>query len=295
MRVFLCCLCLLLPLSVLANDIRLSDDLGRDVTLPGPAQRIVALAPHLVENAYSAGAGERLVAAVDHADYPPPARQLPSLGSARAVSVEAVLAREPDLVLLWGSGNSERLRRQLERLDVPVYVDEPRQLEDVARSIRAIGELAGTQTAAREAVADYRTRLERLRKRHEEREPVSVFYQVWHQPLQTLNGEHLVSDVIDLCGGRNIYADAGPLAPKINRETLLERDPQVILASGADGEPMPPGLKQWRDWPALSAVRHENLFTVPADWLQRHTERILDGAERVCAHLQTARERLVTD
>lgn len=269
-------------------EVVVTDDLDRKLVLEQSAKRIVALAPHIVENLYSAGAGEQLVAVVDYSDHPPQASDLPQLGSAQSVSVEAILATDPDLVIMWATGNNQSVRRHLERLNIPVYVDEPRTLEDVARSIRVLGELAGTEAQAKAAAGDYLRRLETLSDRYFDKSPVSVFYQVWNQPLQTLNGEHLVSDVIRLCGGRNAYADAKPLAPKINLESVLERDPQMIVASGMDAE-RPEWLDEWKQWPELTAVKQENLFFVPPDIIQRHTARILDGAEQFCKYIEKAR------
>lgn len=270
--------------------IEVTDALGRSVVLEQPAQRIVALAPHIVENAYSAGAGDQLVAAVSYSDYPPEARDLPQVGSYKAVSLERILAKKPDLVLMWASGNGESTQRQLERLGLTVYVSEPSKLEDVARAVIDIGTLAGTESVARDAAEAYLERLERLRSRYAERETMSVFYQVWNDPLQTLNDEHLVSDVIRLCGGRNIYADALTLAPKVNKESLLERDPAVIVASGM-GEERPEWLDEWKAWPGLTAVEQDNLFFVPPDIIQRHTMRIVEGAELFCEYIARARDR----
>lgn len=283
----------LLSLTVRA-EVAVTDYLNRVVRLEQPAERIVALAPHIVENVYRAGAGDRLVAAVDYSDYPPAALELPKLGSHNAVSLEQILALEPDLVLVWGSGNGETMLRQLERLGLTVYVDEPRKLEDVAHSVRAIGILAGSSETAELAAASYLAGLERLESQYVQAEPVGVLYQVWNQPLQTLNGEHLVSDVIELCGGRNIYADALPLAPKINMESVLARDPEIIVASGM-GEERPDWLDEWKQWPSLTAVEHDNLFFVPPDIIQRHTIRIVQGAELFCQHIDTARQRLLFD
>lgn len=271
--------------------VEVTDYLNRVVRLEQPAQRIVALAPHIVENAYSAGAGDQLAAAVDYSDYPPAALELPKLGSHNAVSMEQILALEPDLVLVWGSGNGETMLGQLERLGLTVYVDEPRKMEDVARSVRAIGTLAGTSAAAEQAATRYLAKLEHLKSQYKQAEPITALYQIWNQPLQTLNGEHLVSDVIQLCGGRNIYRDAIPLAPKINMESVLARDPQMIVASGT-GEERPDWLDEWKQRPGLTAVKHDNLFFVPPDIIQRHTVRIAQGAELFCEHIENARQRL---
>lgn len=271
--------------------IDVTDGLGRAVTLEKPAERIIALAPHIVENVYSAGAGDKLVATVSHSDYPPEASELPQLGSYRAVSLEQILGLEPDLVLLWASGNGEETLRQLERLGVTVYASEPRMLEDVAQSVIDIGTLAGTREVAETAAREYLDNLDQLREQYAGRDPVRVFYQVWNKPLQTLNDEHLVSAVIRLCGGRNVYADAAPLAPKINMESVLDRNPQAIVASGM-GDERPDWLDEWHDWPGLTAVQENNLFFVPPDILQRHTVRIAQGSRLFCEHIETARQRL---
>ncbi|WP_111640954.1 cobalamin-binding protein [Marinimicrobium alkaliphilum] len=279
------------PVAAGEGPIEVTDELGRSVTLSRPAQRIVALAPHIVENVYSAGAGDRLVGAVSYSNYPPEAEQLPRVGSYKAASVEQILALQPDLVMMWESGSSRDTLRQLERMGIAVYVGEPNELEDVAEAIRHIGVLAGTETVAEQSAERYLERLAQLRATYSEAESVSVFYQVWNQPLQTLSGQHLISDVIRLCGGRNIYADAASIAPVVNMESLLDRNPAVIVASGM-GEERPQWLDEWRDWPGLTAVRHDNLFFVPPDLIQRHTARILDGAALFCEHIDTARQRL---
>lgn len=282
-----------LCLSLLVSSLQaqtVTDYWDREITLEQPARRIIALAPHIVENVYSAGAGEYLVAAVNYSDYPEQAKQLPQVGSFKLVNLERILALEPDLVVMWVSNGEQTLQR-LTQLGIPVYVDDPRKLPDVARSVRDIGTLAGTESTAETAAEGYLQRLQELQSEYTDSDAVSVFYQVWNQPLQTLNGQHIISDVIRLCGGYNIYADAVPKAPKINMESVLERDPQVIIASGM-GEAKPEWLDDWLAWPKLSAVTHKNLYFVPPDLIQRHTLRILKGAELFCQHLAQARVRL---
>ncbi|WP_041522933.1 cobalamin-binding protein [Gilvimarinus agarilyticus] len=277
-----------------AEVIEVVDARGKTIRLEQPAERIIALAPHLVENAYSAGAGGKLVAAVSYSDYPPDAKELPEVGTYKTVSLESVLALKPDLVLAWSSGNGLNAAAQLERLGLTVYVDEPRTLDDIAREVSNIGRLAGTSKAAEKTADAWLARLHNLQTSHLNVQPVSVFYQVWNQPLQTLNGEHLVSDVIRLCGGRNAFADAVSLAPKINVESVLGRDPDVIVASGM-GEERPEWLDEWKQYPALSAVANNHLFFVPPDIIQRHTFRILDGAELMCQMLDQVRQDTVAD
>lgn len=264
------------------------DDSGRRVTLAEPARRIVSLAPHVTEALYAAGAGERVVAAVSYSDHPEAARDLPRVGRYDSLNIEAILAREPDLVVGWGSGNPEAQLARLRDLGLTLYVNEPRRLEEIAASLERLGTLAGTEDAAAEAATAFREQLADLRARYGDRPTLEVFYQIWNDPLMTINDDHVIADVIRGCGGRNVFAGLSALAPRVSVEAVLERDPEVIVASGMDEE-RPEWLDMWRDWPEIEAVRNDNLFFVPPDLLQRHTPRILDGMERMCAQLERVR------
>ena len=266
------------------------DDMGDAVHLDAPARRIVSLAPHVTEMIYAAGAGEALVGAVDYSDHPPAAKALPRVGSYTRADLEAVVAQRPDLVIGWRSGNPPAQIDRLRALGIPVYVNESRALTDVARTLRQIGRLAGTETRANAAADAFEARMAALRTRYAARPSVGVFYQIWNQPLMTINGEHLISDAIRLCGGLNVFDDLALLAPKIGVEAVLVADPEVIVASGM-GESRPEWLDAWRAWPQLIAVQRDNLFFIPPELIQRHTPRILDGATRLCEQLETARGR----
>jgi len=264
------------------------DDVGRHVALAAPAERIVSLAPHATEMLFAAGAGERVVAVLNHSDHPPPASELPRVGGYDRVDVERILAFDPDLVVGWASGNAEGQLERLRALGLTLYVTEPRSLEAIAANVERLGRLAGSAGTARRAAQAFRERLARLREAHADRRPVEVFYEVWNRPLITVNGEHVISDVIRGCGGRNIFADLSSLAPRVSVEAVLARDPEVILASGM-GDQRPDWLDAWRRWPELRAVAAGNLFFVPPSLLQRHAPRILDGMERLCLLLERAR------
>lgn len=264
------------------------DDTGREVRLAQPAQRIVSLAPHATELLFSAGAGDRIVGVVDYSDFPPAAKQLPRVGAYNAVDMERILALRPDLVVAWASGNPPALIEQLRELGLTVFLSEPRELEDVAGNLERLGRLAGTQATARAAAEAFRQRLAHLRARYSGRVPVSVFYQIWFRPLMTVNGEHLISKVIRLCGGRNVFAGLPVLVPKLEMEAVLAADPQAIVAGVR--EPGDTSWQQdWQRWRSLRAVREGHLISLPADLLQRHTVRILDGAEQLCAALDEVR------
>lgn len=270
--------------------IALTDDAGQHIVLAQPAQRIVSLAPHVTEVLFAAGAGKRVVGVVAYSDYPEAARALPQVGGYSQIDLEAVVGLRPDLVIGWRSGNRDAHLARLQAMGIPVYLNEPRSLDDVARSLEQFGRLAGSEPAANAAATAFRARHAALAARYAGQPQVRTFYQIWDRPLMTVNDEHLIADVIRLCGGGNVFGSLAQLAPKIGVEAVLAANPEAIVASGM-GEARPEWLDQWARWPQLEATRHDNLFFIPPELIQRHTPRILDGAERLCAQLETARAR----
>jgi iron complex transport system substrate-binding protein len=267
-----------------------TDSSGAQVALDEPARRIVSLAPHATELLFAAGAGPYVVGAVAHSDHPPQARAIARVGHSQGLDLEAILALRPDLIVAWESGNPRHQVRRLRALGLAVYVSEPRTLEDIPAAIERLGVLAGTESTARAAGAGFREALQGLGARYGGQRPVRVFYQVWHRPLVTVSGEQIITEVLHLCGGENVFAELETLAPQIGIEAVLAADPEAIVASGAD-ETRPEWLDDWQRWPQLTAVRRGNLFFVPPDLLQRPTPRLLDGAAMLCQQLEEARGR----
>ena len=268
--------------------IELTDDAGNHLRLERPAQRIVSLAPHITELLFAAGAGAQVVGVVAYSDFPPEATALPQVGGYSKVDLEAVASLRPDLVVAWSSGNRNAHLDRLRALGIAVFLNEPRSLDDVARSLEQFGELAGSTEVASAAAQRFRTRHASLSARYRERAPVRTFYQIWDRPLMTINDEHLIADVIRLCGGRNVFGTLGTLSPTIGVEAVLAANPEAIVASGM-GTARPEWLDQWKRWPDLAANAHDNLFFIPPDIVQRHTPRILDGASQLCEQLESVR------
>ncbi|CAE6698148.1 cobalamin-binding protein [Paraburkholderia haematera] len=274
--------------------ITVTDDTGATVTLPSPAQRVISLAPHVTELLYAAGGGAKLVGAVSYSDYPPEAKQLPRVGDNKALDLERIVALKPDLIVVWRHGNAQRQLDRLRDMHVPLFFSEPHHLDDIAVSLIKLGQLLGTSPSADATAAAYRQDIARLRALYANRPPVGVFYQAWDQPLMTLNGEHMVSDVIALCGGRNVFAKLEPLVPTVSTEAVLAANPEAIFtaAPGATQPDMPlPQLDTWRAWPGLKAVANNNLFAIDGDLINRPAPRIAQGAKQMCEDLDLARSR----
>jgi iron complex transport system substrate-binding protein len=279
---------LLLAAACARAEIVVRDDAGHELHLAAPAQRILSLSPHGTELLFDAGAGAKIVGTVEHSDYPSAANAIPRVGTYVEFDLERILALHPDLAVVWASGNGSVIER-LAALGIPVYVTEPRQMEDIPAAIERLGRLAGTPTQADATARRFRTRLQALRNRYSARPTVTLFYQAWRAPLFTLGGPHLFSRVAELCGGRNAFAALDTLAPPIDVEAVLAADPEAIVASGM-GEERPDWLDDWKRWPQLRAVRNGHLFFIPPDLLQRPTPRLLDGAEQLCRDLEQVRK-----
>ena len=264
------------------------DDEGTQITLAIPAQRIVSLAPSLTELIYSAGAGENLVGVVEYSDFPAAAKALPIVGRFDLLDIERILELEPDLVVAWQTGNPRSSVDQLRQLGLTVYVAEPRSLAAIPSHIERLAVLVGKELSDLKVIYDFQQKLEALNSKYRHQSPVTIFYQVWDRPLITAGGNELINDIITLCGGRNIFANIRRVAPKVSREAVLKRNPEVIIASGMDIE-RPEWLDDWLRWPSLKAVANKNLFFVPPDLLQRHTPRALLGAAQICDQLDQVR------
>ena len=279
----------ILPLTLAWSSVEVMDDAGNRISLAQPARRIVSLAPYITELLFAAGAGAALVGASEFSDYPGSARKIPRIGGGNGLDLEAIMVLEPDLVIAWKSGNPPGAASRLQQLGLTVFMSEPRRLQDVMSSLERFGLLAGTEVAANRQASLFERRYKALQQRYSQQESVRVFYQIWDRPLMTVNGEHLISDVIRLCGGRNVFAGLPALAPQITIEAVLAADPDVIVV-GSEGEGSSPLLKAWWRWSELAAVENRQLFSIPRELMVRHTPRILEGAERLCRILDGVRE-----
>jgi iron complex transport system substrate-binding protein len=279
-------LCFLLSHTAMAIDV--IDDDGNLVSLANPAERIISLAPSLTEIIFAAGAGDKIVGVVEYSDFPSAAKEITVVGRHDLLDLETILALQPDLIVSWKTGNPVALINRLKEFGIPVYVAEPKKLETIPLHIGNLGALAGTMASANEVINHFNDTLQKLEGEYKNQPEVSVFYQVWDTPLITAGGNELINDIINLCGGSNVFADLSIIAPKVDKESVLARDPQVIIASGMDIA-RPEWLDSWLDWPTLAAVNNEHLYFIPPDLVQRHTPRALEGAQLMCEQIDYAR------
>lgn len=270
-----------------AAAISVRDDDGNVVTLQKPAQRVIAMAPHVTELLFAAGAGEKIVGAVTYSDYPEAAKKIPHVGDNRLIDMERVAAMRPDLIVIWMHGGFERQIEGLRKLGIPLFHSEPAKLDGIADNVVRLGQLMGTETVANATAADIRAQFAAMAKQYANRPPVRLFYQVWDKPLYTLNGKSIVSDSIRLCGGVNIFADLKVTAPVVSIEGVLQENPEAIFGTS---EKDYGSVDLWKPYPNMLAVKNNNLFRLQGDLLNRAGPRMVAGTKALCEKIEEARQ-----
>jgi iron complex transport system substrate-binding protein len=248
--------------------------------------RVVTLAPNLAELMFAAQAGDQLVGVSAYTDYPPAAAGLPIVGDSFLVDQEQLALLRPDLLLAWENGTPGHVIDQLRAAGFRVEIISTNSLDDVATALEIIGQLTGNPQPARVAAAAYRQQVQALAERYSGAAPVRVFYQISSRPLYTVNGAHYISELIALCGGRNIFDDLGELAPMVDVEAVISRNPEAMLAAVDSTQA---AFDVWDPWPDLAANRYGNRFFIPAAEIGRATPRLVAAGEAVCEALARAR------
>ena len=281
---------LLLPLAAGAKGIHLKGADGVELTLAAPAKRVVSVAPDLAELLYDIGAGDVLQGAVEYTDYPAAAKAVPRVGDAFHVDVEKLVSLKPDLVLVWEGGTPQPLIAKLRTLKLPVLALGTHELLDIASNMETLGVATGHEDAAQLAADDFRTFLGALRSRYANEAPVTVFYEISAQPLFTVGGGQSISKLMEVCGAHNVFADLTDLAPAVTLESVLARDPEVIVTGDGEGD-VAQRFKDWQRWPNLTAVKLGNFVVLDDDWVSRSTPRLLNAGKQLCEALEKIREK----
>ena len=275
-------------MSLVQAEVSVKDDKNNIVVLEQPAERIISLAPHITESLFAAGAGDKIIGAVNYSDYPEAAKKIPRVGGYPSADLEKIISLKPDLVIVWPSGNNLKQVEKLNAFGIKVFMSEPRYPEDIANTIKRFGVLAGTTDVAEKSYQEFLQHYNSLKKRFSKKKKVKVFYQIWNKPIMTISGGHLISEIIELCGGENVFANLNTLTPRISLEAVLASKSEIII-SGGMGKARPDWVEEWRPWQQLPAVKNEQLYFIEPALMQRVGPRILQGADILCEFLDEAR------
>ncbi|NPA72998.1 MAG: cobalamin-binding protein [Gammaproteobacteria bacterium] len=252
-------------------------------------QRIISLAPHITEMLYSAGAGDKIVGVVSYSDYPKAALKLPIIGGYNAINLEAIIQLNPDLILGWTSGNRLKDIERLKALGFHVQTSDVSQLEDIPNEIAYLGSLTHTQKQADKVANQLRHEISALRKQYQNTTPVSGFYEIWHQPLITMNGKQFISQALNVCGATNIFADLASLTAEVGLESLFKRNPQMLLLGGKP-EFQKDWMAYWQQYTSLKAVKHKQIYALNSSHLQRPSARMIYALKGLCQTVDKARQ-----
>lgn len=255
-----------------------TDDLGNRVELPEPAGRVISLAPHITEMLFALGVGHRIAGTSRYSDYPPAARELPVIGDAFTMNVEAIAARQPDLVFAWQTGGAGRAMARLKSLDIPVYVNEAGTIDGIGRTLLAMATLVGQQSRGETLKAGFEADVNALAAAHRDRPGVRVFFQISDQDLYTVNDQHLIGQAIAVCNGINVFGDQSMPVPLVSQESVLARSPDVIIISRAQGRGESPWLARWSRYPGYA----DKLRWIEPGLVSRPSLRMLEGMKQMC-------------
>ncbi|MDM8192906.1 cobalamin-binding protein [Pseudomonas koreensis] len=249
------------------------------LALSGPvlaALRVVSLAPSLSEIVVELDSADLLVGVLDAGERPAAIADVPSVGRYGQLDMERLLSLKPDLLLLWPGSVGAGQRDQLKHLNIPTFVAEPHTLTQLAAQIEAIAEQLGRPERGAERAAQLREQLDDLRQRYRRDVPLRVFYQVWDKPLYTVGGGQIISDALEVCGARNVFADLNLPAPQVSIEAVLQRDPEVIVA-GDQAQ-----LGAWKAWPQVAAVKQGRLLLATDKGLERPSGQMISATAKLC-------------
>lgn len=261
--------------------------MGNTISLPKVATRIVALSPHATELLFSLGVGDKIVATVEYADYPPAAKDISRIGGSLSINIEDLIALKPDLIVAWGSGTSQSLIQRLKVMQIPIYLSGSVKLDDIPSSLLSLGQLTGKTETAIKLAEKFRSDLS-LVKTATPKAAKKLFIQIWDAPLRTIGGKHVVDEMIRHCGAVNTYHDQLALSPVVSIESLINRNPDIIVLNTNESEFSSELSDLIKPWKQISALKNDAICRIDFDILLRPTMRVLDGVNKLCECIAAA-------
>ena len=287
---FLFCLPILTK-SVIAEPIIVNNN-GRNLSLDESAITIITLSPHATELVYSAGAGEKIIATVEYSDYPEQAKRIPRIGNAYSINIEKIVSLNPDIIIAWTEGNNLKEISKLQELGLKIYFSDIKNFNNISEDIKNIGLMAGSEKISKKSAELFDKKINLLRSTYSHKKKVSVFYQLWHDPLMTINKTHFIHRSITLCGGINVFANSPVQVPLVNVESVLNAKPDVLIAAYKDSPGKTITAFNWTNNLPIALSLNSDFFTIDPDLLHRPTVRLAKGTESLCDLLDKHRRKL---
>ena len=257
--------------------------------------RVITLSPHLAEMLFNLGALNTLVGVSAYTDFPEELENLPNIGDAFVLDIEKITILEPDIILAWESGTPRNIVDELVNLGFKVKIIKSKTLEDIASSILLLGDVVGKKNEAKKIANEFKTSIKYLKDTFQKKKKLKVFFQIDEKPIFTIGGSHFISELINICGGINIFSDVKQTAPSISEDLVVSRDPEVIISRDLASNKMK--LKIWEKFDNMSAIKLDNLFYLNARELERPTSGLVNAGKEICSKLEQARSnyKIYTD
>jgi vitamin B12 transport system substrate-binding protein len=256
---------------------------------PTTKQKIIALSPHSVELLYAIGAGDRIIGTLEYADYPKAALKIPRIGNFNGIQIEKVVELQPDLIIAWKSGNKSSDLAKLQSLGFNIYYSQPQNIAEIGKELLELGKLTNlvkeAEIVAHEMMSQYQT----IKNRNKSKQSVNVFYQLWHDPIRTIGPDNWTQSLINDCNGKNIFNDATSQYPVVSLESVLVKNPEVIIIPHHSGKKNDK-KKFWLKWPNIKAVKNDHINIINGDLVHRFTPRAIDGLSILCKAIDQARK-----
>ncbi|WP_185962543.1 cobalamin-binding protein [Thalassomonas sp. M1454] len=252
-------------------------------------QKIITLAPHLVELLFDLGIGDRIIGTIEFSDFPEQALNIPRVGNYAQLKIEKIIALEPDLIIAWHTGNPVDDLTKLEKLGIKVVYSKPTTLADVSKDYRLIGRLTGTQKLAEEKALNFEKKLARLTAHYANKDPITVFYELWSKPVTTVANKAWPQLALNVCGAKNPFSKIKKDYPQVNLEEVIIADPQIIIQPNSNGEKHVDAIN-WQKYPKIKASIHQQMLYPNADLLHRMSYRLIPELEKLCINIDKSRQ-----
>ena len=259
-------------------------------------QRIITLSPHLAEMVDAAGAADRLIGVSAFSNYPNKVKNLPITSDARSIDIERISTLKPDLILYWENGTPATQVAIIKKVfgkSVQIRSVNPKTLSDIASDIDMIGAITGTEKIALKNSQKLRNDISELKSTYSKNKTskkVKVFYQVWAQPLMTINHDHLIGDIIQICGAEQLFAKEQLLTPTVSREAVIQANPDIIFTA-TDSSQGKMDWSMWKSIPNLNATKNNAFIEIDGDIISRPSPRALEGAKKMCQEIEKIHQK----
>jgi ABC-type Fe3+-hydroxamate transport system substrate-binding protein len=264
------------PLESEVRENLVRDDLGREVVLRRPIERVVSLAPSLSESIYAVGAGDKLVGVTTYCNYPEAAKAVEKVGDTQTPNIERIVALKPDVVFVSTASQLEAFMRTLDQQGIAVYVMDAKSIGEVFDDLRTLGGLLGMEDSANALVAGLEARVKAVSSR----EPRRVFIQISNEPLFTIGKDSFLTEVVAKAGGESVTKDVPSGYPKLSKETASAMDPDVIILSDSEDNREPNVV-----FKNSNAVKNGRVYRINADIISRPGPRLVDALEQIAGFL----------